>query len=468
MVHGTSLLGLLIPTFESVLEVVCLSGAGWWLAKSGLIDKDMQKKLAALNMTLFTPCLIFVKLASSVNAEEMKKLWILPVGFAILCGISFFVGHLSGRIFGLRGRESLFVVACTVFQNSNSLPIALVTSLARTEERLLWNQLPNDTQDAVASRGILYLLIFAQLGLVIRWSYGAKYLLAPAPVDGDEETSIGANIGREANDLLDESDPEDDEDVIEETTPLTRKVMKRPKPVNVGGHDSGHNTGTNPSPRNPSSNHITSFPSLNGNGSAHTVEKNPLWKRIGVTLLDFLNPPLSALLTACFVAAIPPLQDFFFKPGTFVNNSFTSAIKTMSQMAVPLILIVLGANLSSDIKAPANLSPERRALENRTVWAAIFGKMLVIPVFLCPIMTIIAKYFDYGIIDDPVFTVVMFLLIGSPTALTLHQICQMNGVYEREMARVLFYSYAWFTVPSTLILVTLSLEVVEWATGVGH
>ena len=40
--------------------------------------------------------------------------------------------------------------------------------------------MPGDNDDEVAARGILYLLIFQQLGQLVRWSWGYNVLLAPA------------------------------------------------------------------------------------------------------------------------------------------------------------------------------------------------------------------------------------------------------------------------------------------------
>ena len=68
-------------------------------------------------------------------------------------------------------RYQLFnVPKCTLpFQNmkltmeSNSLPIAIVSSLAYTLDKdLYWDKIRKDTAEQVVSRGILYLLIFAQ------------------------------------------------------------------------------------------------------------------------------------------------------------------------------------------------------------------------------------------------------------------------------------------------------------------
>ena len=66
-----------------------------------------------------------------------------------------------------------------VFGNSNSLPISLVLSLSQTITGLHWDKVPGDNDDEVAARGILYLLIFQQLGQLLRWSWGYNVLLAP-------------------------------------------------------------------------------------------------------------------------------------------------------------------------------------------------------------------------------------------------------------------------------------------------
>src|SRR5208282_3451084 len=61
----------------------------------------------------------------------------------------------------------------------NSLPISLVISLSQTLKGLYWDKIPGDNDDEVAARGILYLLIFQQLGQLVRWSWGYHVLLAP-------------------------------------------------------------------------------------------------------------------------------------------------------------------------------------------------------------------------------------------------------------------------------------------------
>lgn len=67
--------------------------------------------------------------------------------------------------------------------------------------------------------------------------------------------------------------------------------------------------------------------------------------------------------------------------------------------------------------------------------------MLLPTLIMAPILAVFARYVPVSILDDPIFVVVCFLLVGAPSALQLAQICQINGVYENVMSKVLFQSY---------------------------
>ncbi len=95
-----------------------------------------------------------------------------------------------------------------VFGNSNSLPISLVISLSQTLRGLHWDKVPNDNDNEVGARGILYLLIFQQLGQLLRWSWGYNVLLAPAEKYTEEEGGTGSAARLETGAAT--HDPEDD------------------------------------------------------------------------------------------------------------------------------------------------------------------------------------------------------------------------------------------------------------------
>jgi choline kinase len=173
------------------------------------------------------------------------------------------------------------------------------------------------------------------------------------------------------------------------------------------------------------------------------------------------------MLVAIIVASVPQLQHLFFSPGSFVSNSVTRAVNQSGQVAVPLILVVLGANLARNTLPKEDPHAiEDPKMERTLVIASLVSRMLIPTLLMAPMLALTAKYVPVSILDDPIFIIVCFLLSGAPTALQLAQICQINNVYMGAMSRILFQSYVVWILPSTLLLVMLALETVEWAQAV--
>lgn len=172
----------------------------------------------------------------------------------------------------------------------------------------------------------------------------------------------------------------------------------------------------------------------------------------------FMNPPLWAMLAAIIVASVPQLQHLFFDPGTFISTSVTRAVTQSGQVAVPLILVVLGANLARNtLPKEDQHSMEDPKVEKKLVIASLVSRMVIPTLAMAPILALVAKYVPVSILDDPIFIIVCFLLSGAPTALQLAQICQINNVYMGAMSRILFQSYVVWILPSTLVLVMYEL-----------
>lgn len=96
------------------MEVVCVSLPGYIVARSGGLDAEQQKFLANLNVALFTPCLIFTKLASQLTADKLLELAVIPVIFCVQTFVSYMVSVGVSRTFGFGKRPSNFVTAMGV------------------------------------------------------------------------------------------------------------------------------------------------------------------------------------------------------------------------------------------------------------------------------------------------------------------------------------------------------------------
>ncbi|WEW54701.1 hypothetical protein PRK78_000123 [Emydomyces testavorans] len=526
---------LALLVFEAVLEVVCVSLPGYIVARLGMFDANAQKFVANLNVMLFTPCLIFTKLASQLTAGKLADLAIIPFIFITQTIVSWLSSQLVARLFRFKKRQSNFVTAMGVFGNSNSLPISLVMSLSQTIQGLHWDRVPNDTDDEVAARGILYLLIFQQLGQLLRWSWGYRVLLAPKDqYYRDEEERANSRIQNGQESYSDNPEADSDPTLTEnmsphlggsqfgsgDQTPVLNRNGSYVKLSNGDGNVTEENTPPFPMvlppsheqfhARRTSTSRLAVFPDVEPQEDSSKLASAKVWLRncwqamISAILRcndsiklqanrvftslplpmqkactwtfhkvyrllhgvwEFMNPPLWAMLAAIIVASIPSLQRVFFTKGTFVHNSITSAITQSGGVAVPLILVVLGANLERNtLPEEAYDDHEDPREERNLIIASLVARMLLPVVIMGPILALTAKYVPVSILDDPIFVIVCFLLTGAPSALQLAQICQINNVYMGAMAKLLFQSYVVWILPSTLVLVISALEVVEWAT----
>ena len=531
---------------EAVLEVVFVALPGYLVAWSGMFDANSQKFVAELNTMVFTPCLIFTKLASQLNAEKLADLAVIPFIFIAQTLVSWVSANVMARVFGFanKKRQKNFIIAMGVFGNSNSLPISLVLSLSHTISGLHWDQVPGDNDNEVGARGILYLLIFQQLGQLLRWTWGYSVLLKPAhEFEDQDEIREEGEYGRIAEEGRYRDDPDDvlnghpgpmkptdsgfdsgvQSPISISSASSTRSDEQEPlisiSPASPNNHadedgDLSHRqaNGTLES-RARSTGHITTFPNFSTTSSHKSDPKIPTWKanlldlrarlqqtysRTSSTLATFftnlfrrlpspiqktlkflhhyntrfwagvwrqMNPPLWAMLAALIVASVPWLQHIFFTPGTLINNSVTRAIQQSGGVAVPLILVVLGANLARSTLPKDQLAstPDEKAEERKLLWACLISRMLLPTVVMAPVLALMAKYVPVSILDDPIFIIVCFLLTGAPSALQLAQICQINNVFMGAMSNLLVASYVVAIFPSTLLLVLLALEVVEWA-----
>ncbi|EEB06473.2 auxin family transmembrane transporter [Schizosaccharomyces japonicus yFS275] len=462
---NVDLWSLLKPIFESDLEVIFVALGGYLLARNGFLTRQSQKVLSNLNVYFFMSCLVFEKIAGSLTLESLIDLWLLPILYTIITAASVFVAYVLARIFRLSKRERNFATACIAFQNSNSLPLAMITSLAATADGLLWDRVPNDSRAQVTSRGIMYLLIFSQLGQALRWSYGFRVLLGPnQPPDELDEMPPSESISvyeqaAEQERLLGTSNDESELAALTANEGIPTDERNLTAFRDALAHKHGHLV----KPPQPVSNSTSTIVESDAD-----ISTKSRFRKAVVLILDFFSPPLYSMLLALFVAMVPPIQRLFFEKGAFLERSITSGVRMAGRAAVPQILVVLGASLATDMtgNGPDAVDSYRRKhpnREKRLIFVCLFGRMIAVPLLLLPLFAIVARYTPFSTFDDPIFVVVIFLLVGSPTAIQLTQICQLNGVFERECAIILWWSYVVLTPPNSLVLNLASLLVVKWA-----
>ncbi|KAH9441107.1 hypothetical protein MJO29_015482 [Puccinia striiformis f. sp. tritici] len=207
---GTSFdpVGIIKTVTASILEVFLLCLAGYVLSLKGVIDSKSKNTLNKINVSFFTPALMFSKVAFSLTSEKLADLYVVPLSFVIITLTSCLVAWLLSKLFRLERAERNFCLSFSMFMNSNSLPIALMTSLITTihgQDGLKWGA--DDSKDKQLGRSLTYLVVFSTMGLIFRWSYGVKLLSASVGTEDDQQSTHNEGLEEGGTPANEESVP---------------------------------------------------------------------------------------------------------------------------------------------------------------------------------------------------------------------------------------------------------------------
>lgn len=107
---ASPIVSLVLVVVNSILEVFFLCLVGWILAYKGIIDEKAKKTLNKMNVNLFTPALLFSKVAFTLTPEKLQELFVIPIGFVLISSFSAAVAYLLGTVFRLKVSISLHVL----------------------------------------------------------------------------------------------------------------------------------------------------------------------------------------------------------------------------------------------------------------------------------------------------------------------------------------------------------------------
>ncbi|KAF9970342.1 hypothetical protein BGZ73_006955 [Actinomortierella ambigua] len=271
---------------EAVSQVLVIVGCGVVLARTGYLTQSAQKAISQVNLYFMTPCLLFVKIASTITWDQFVAFWPIPVFYTIFSILSVVVAHVGSYFLGFTPEERNFVVASVLFSNTNSLPMALIQSLAFSVagKGLLRDE--HDTPNKVAARGISYILFYAIFGNLVRWSYGFT-LLVP-----NDKPQILPPEG-----ILIQVDDHPIAYTVSPTPPSTTSVIRQ-KLTNVVN-----------------------------------------------TIRQVMTPPLMTALASLVIGLVPQLHHLFMSENSKVYSFVVRPLESCGATAIPMILLCLGAQV---------------------------------------------------------------------------------------------------------------------------
>ncbi|KAI8060352.1 auxin efflux carrier [Gongronella butleri] len=499
------MLELVLAALQAIFQVVAVVALGAMLTRAGYFDESKQKWMSRLNMDFFTPCLLFTSIAPLISVQKLLEFWPIPAFQFVFLLVSWAAAEVTSRVFGVTADFRRLVTVCAMFLNTNSLPIAIISSLAYSEagQVLYWHA--DDTRATVAARGIAYTLFYAMFCNIVRWSYG-YHLLQPTDMDNASVKSLSSDQGpilpiatpkSKQISIHDVDDDDRDVDLERQLRHLsyssTASTIADDAMTRAPSQQQLQQQPSQQQPQKPSSSPLavlSSFPKypsetsplLSGSGAGAPITpvassgsqgsfappNVSVLRKIGTLariLHGFMSPPLYAALLALGVG-LSPLQPLLFDHEAFLYASLTQAVEGCGRASVPLLLLCLGAQLTliaqqqleNNNNGLASSSPEMR----NAVFTSLITRFAVMPPIVfaivyawmrcCPSVTLT---------QDPMFIVTIIVLGCLPSAVSLTQITQVTGVFQEEMMHVLFWSYGVLCVPVLTVVILTALYLVQ-------
>ncbi|KAJ2955487.1 hypothetical protein NQZ79_g8524 [Umbelopsis isabellina] len=163
---------LILSAVESTSQTLITISIGYWSARAGFLDDKAQKGLQQLTIWVLTPALLFANVGASIDLQKLIALWAIPAFYCAYLIIGFVIAILVGKVFKFGWSASKFVAAGVIFQNTTSLPVALIKSLGSTRAMQLLLKEGGDSSSQAMSRGISFILIASLLSNLFRYSVG--------------------------------------------------------------------------------------------------------------------------------------------------------------------------------------------------------------------------------------------------------------------------------------------------------
>ena len=430
-----------------------------------VVDKALPKQISFINRDLLLPLFIFSRCAEGITSELLGNLW--PVPILMICFLA--VGLLAGSAaaFLTRAPRNIASVMLTIttFSNVIGMPLPLVLSIIAGVPSL------RDARDA-QSRGVSYLFLCNIMQSIAMWS-SAGWLLKSHTIgcspcgtsrilsnDGDgggggDRSGYGGSALVKAGSIR--SDAPTPDELPADTPPTTAYASDEQRGSRGDGScpdDAGNemtngpgatfeleltDSGGSPTCRISNRGAQLQTPRECVDEAAH-VDNRVAGPAISLrsacrSFVDSLGAPVYASLVGVCCGAIGPVRSLIVERDAPLRW-LLDAMDLLGAGGVPLVLFVLGANLSGGVPTNTGLMPVR------CLCAVVFAKLVVVPFCNLGLLLLALRL---GLLrrDEAGLMPLTVLVVGaSPTAMNINTIATMQGTGQKEVATCMFWIYA--------------------------
>ncbi|KAJ2514888.1 hypothetical protein H4217_005506 [Coemansia sp. RSA 1939] len=165
-----------IAISTQALSSIFFIGATGYFLKLG--SRELQV-LARINVSVFTPSLLFSKISRSLDRETLYDLWLIPILYLVLGAAGLEWTRLGGRFFGLTDAFRRLCSVAVYFSNVNTILIPIIEGIAASPDSRFLLRDRDDTPQKMADRAIAYGMIIGIMNNLLRWSVGVAMMTPP-------------------------------------------------------------------------------------------------------------------------------------------------------------------------------------------------------------------------------------------------------------------------------------------------
>ncbi|KAL0485933.1 10 TM domain-containing transmembrane protein [Acrasis kona] len=428
-----------LTALSATLEVVIEGFVGMAMTRIGVLDEKGAKVLTNLGYYVTLPCMNIYRLASGVDIEMIKTVWIVSV-------YSFFYIVLSNVLSRLvflrriwRGRikdeiqHTMYIFSVT-FNNAVSIPFVFVGALVLSGSSIFTNP-----QQQV-SKAVAFISIYSIANNISFWTYGFAKMKSLVPVQVPIE-EIEEISGKTEEGLV---DPQVQLQDVQVESPTSSPTEEEPEP-RIGYMQN-------------------------------------IFNKLKNGIKSMLTPPLISMIAGIIIACITPLKNFLVTNPPVIVSSLMHVASLFGDAAFALSMLVLGSNLyttfMSDKIADDN-DKERRPRSGFSKYACfICDKMIKhndpLALFFCLILKlVVVPLIGIGVIvgsvyagilprTDSVLLLVLLVEASTPSAINLNNMTNLcNGIGQKQICEILLFMYACAPI-SLSILATIYLYLIEY------
>ena len=335
----TSFLG----AFQASLSVLLVISYGVIAAQFDLLKGNSTKQISELCVRLFLPALLITNVGSQLHSDTGIRYVPIVIWGLFYILVSMGLGLLITRLFRLPS----WVTPALCFNNTTSLPLLLIESLATTGilERLITGE--NDSQDAAVTRARSYFLVNAVVSNSLTFALGPKLLdgqQSPEQQEGGQQHPNGdvesdrrhdAEQGRSQSSKQPDQQHNGSDDTAangeadephEQTSLLPESIVRRGRRAKQVGYDKG---------------------------KRHWDQMPPSLRNALLFSYSFLNAPLIGAAIGALLGLVPPLHRVFFdepQKGGIFTAWLTDSVRQIGQLFAALQVVVTGVKLSSSLR----------------------------------------------------------------------------------------------------------------------